>query len=156
MAENISLAEIKSLLVRVLDALNVAPAATGTAGMIALKEQSDDGGSAVLAELPVGAFATVPKDALIPSTPAPADNPRAPTYLCCACGVLNNPPPHEPNPYYAVTKGLAVGVIRGVANVMPLTWKVPGSLFTRGPGEHAAIAEFNEALAKGNVKILPA
>ncbi|PBK58438.1 hypothetical protein ARMSODRAFT_983851 [Armillaria solidipes] len=146
MAENISLAEIKSLLLRVLDALNVGP--TGTAGTIALTELSEDGGSVALAELPPGAFATIPKDTLVLSTPAPAGNPRAST-------ILNNPPPHEPNPYYAVTKGLAVGVIRGVANVMPLTWKVRGSLFTRGPGEHAAIAEFNEALAKGNVKILP-
>ncbi len=39
---------------------------------------------------------------------------------------------------------------------MPLMWKVWGSLFMHGPGEHAAITEFNEALAKGNVKILPA
>ncbi len=70
--------------------------------------------SFVFTELPPGAFATIPKDALVPSTPAPAGNPRAPTYLCCACSILNNPPPHEPNPYYAVTKGLAVGVIRGV------------------------------------------
>ncbi|KAK0193639.1 hypothetical protein F5146DRAFT_1134410 [Armillaria mellea] len=151
MAENISLAEIKSLLLCILDTLNI-----GTAGMITLREPPEDGDSVVLTALPLGTFATIPEDPLVLSTPAPADNPCTPTYLCCVCRILNNPPPHEPNLYYAVTKGLAVSIIQGMANVMLLMWKVPGSLFTCGPGEHAVIAKFNEALTKGNIKILPA
>ncbi|PBK88803.1 hypothetical protein ARMGADRAFT_1084359 [Armillaria gallica] len=102
MAENISLAEIKSLLLHILNTLNVVPATTGTAStMIMLKELSDNGNSAVLTELSSSAFATIPKDTLV-------------------LIFSNNPPPHEPNLYYVVTQGLAVGVIQGIANVMPL------------------------------------
>ncbi len=186
----------------------IVPAATGTAskdtpyivddgidsflGMIALRELSEDGDSAILAgmfylrlgwctkwwfgftALPPGAFATVPEDTLVPSTPAPADNPRAPTYLCCACGVLNNPPPHEPNPYYAVTEGLAVSVIRGVwvPFLLVRPWKYLRIILSglmscplrgrfKAPSSCAVLESMlrsqssTRPLPRGNVKILP-
>ncbi len=65
--------------------------------------------------IPPGAHTTVPLDPLVASSKARPESARPPTFNCQICGAVNNPPPHEPYPYYAVTKGLAVGVVRGVS-----------------------------------------
>ncbi|KAK0218280.1 hypothetical protein EDD85DRAFT_797670 [Armillaria nabsnona] len=104
--------------------------------------------------IPPGAHTTMPLDPLVASSEARPESTCPPTFNCQICGTVNNPPPHEPYPYYAVTKGLAMGVVRGVSNVLLLTLRVSSSLFTKGPSEQAAVTQFNEALTLGTVQVL--
>ncbi|KAK0228946.1 hypothetical protein IW262DRAFT_1456160 [Armillaria fumosa] len=150
-----SLEEIKALLEQCLARLGPAAALPTTAGDAICSDPAHSDWAHKTGVLPPGAYSTVPGEPLVPVTQTGLAPVLALTFHCIACGALNNPPPHEPHPYYAVTKGLAIGVIRGVSNVLLLTWKISGSLFTRGPGEQAAVDQFNEALALGAVKILP-
>ncbi len=65
--------------------------------------------------IPPGAHTTVPLDLLVASSEARPESARPPMFNCQSCGAVNNLPPHEPYPYYAVTKGQAMGVVRGVS-----------------------------------------
>ncbi len=65
--------------------------------------------------IPPGAHTTVPLDPLVASSEARPDSAHPPTFNCQSCGAVNNPPPHEPYPYYAITKGRAMGVVCGVS-----------------------------------------
>ncbi len=64
--------------------------------------------------IPPGAHATVPSEPFVASSEARPESIHPPVFNCQLCGAVNNLPPHEPYPYYAVTKGLAVGVVCGV------------------------------------------
>ncbi|PBK86402.1 hypothetical protein ARMGADRAFT_1086577 [Armillaria gallica] len=159
--DSASLEEIKALVTLCLKRLErlVDPATPSTAsgdGNATTLVPAPDGRAQKIDGLviPPGARATVPSEPLVASSEARPESVHPPAFNCQLCGTVNNPPPHEPYPYYAITKGLAVGVVRGVSNVLLLTLRVSGSLFTKGPGEQAAVTQFNEALALGTVKVL--
>ncbi|KAK0433280.1 hypothetical protein EV421DRAFT_1910270 [Armillaria borealis] len=164
--DSASLEELKALISLCLDRLErlvIDPAlpstalgdSNATATATALVPVTDGGAQQLEGFVtPPGAHTTVPLEPLVASSEARPESAHAPMFNCQICGAVNNPPPHEPYPYYAITKGLAVGVVCGVSNVLPLTLRVSSSLFTKGPGEEAAVTQFNEALALGTVKVL--
>ncbi|KAK0453022.1 uncharacterized protein EV420DRAFT_1482013 [Desarmillaria tabescens] len=57
-------------------------------------------------------------------------------------------------PWYTVSKGRAVGVFKGWANVTPLVTGVGRSCYFRHPTQAAAQAAFNEAVVGGSVEVL--
>lgn len=121
--------------------------------------------------VPLGASLSIPSSPL----PVPDDDQgvKPPTFACLNCNFLNNPTVHNPNRFYAVTQGWAVGVVCGRSVVFAflfvqplncrilstaqcsLTDGVPGGHASKGTTECEAVETFNRALSQTQVKVVP-
>ncbi|KAK0234818.1 hypothetical protein EDD85DRAFT_955691 [Armillaria nabsnona] len=135
----------------------------------------------LFAELDTVAPGIVPPGASlsVPSSPLPVpdddEGEEPPTFACLNCSFLNNPAVHNPNKFYAVTQGWAVGVVCGRSVVFAflfvqptilngrilsaaqrsLTDGVAGGHASKGSSKREAVETFNCALLQTQVKVVP-
>ncbi|PBK89377.1 hypothetical protein ARMGADRAFT_1083900 [Armillaria gallica] len=78
-----------------------------------------------------------------------------PTFACNACRYVNNIMVHNPFKWYVVVREWAVGVVQGSADSTALTTGITAGLAEKAKTKKEAITIFNQALASGQVTVVP-